>query len=73
VGLLGFPMNLVVNGAPHLHKGQGSVAELLAEFHAAPAMTALMINGEVVRRSGWESVRLAEGDEVELIVAAAGG
>ncbi len=66
-------MNLVVNGAPHPHQGQGTVSELLVEFHAAPAMTALMVNGEVVRRSRWESVRLAEGDEVELIVAAAGG
>ena len=66
-------MNLVVNGEPYPHTGQGTIAELLDEFHAAPAMTALMINGEVVRRSRWESVRLAEGDEVELIVAAAGG
>ena len=66
-------MNLVVNGAPHPHAGQGTIAELLAEFHAVPAMTAVLINGEVARRSGWESVRLAEGDEIELIVAAAGG
>jgi thiamine biosynthesis protein ThiS len=36
-------------------------------------MTAIMINGEVVRRSQWDAVRLAEGDAVELIVAAAGG
>jgi thiamine biosynthesis protein ThiS len=36
-------------------------------------MTAIMVNGEVVRRSRWESIRLAEGDQVELIVAAAGG
>jgi sulfur carrier protein len=66
-------MNLFVNGEPYPHTGQGTIAELLAEFHAAPAMTALMINGEVVRRSRWDSVLLAEGDEVELIVAAAGG
>jgi sulfur carrier protein len=66
-------MNLIVNGAPHLHAGQGTVAELLAEFRAVPAMTALMVNGEVVPRSRWDSVRLAEGDQVELIVAAAGG
>ena len=54
-------------------EGQGTVAELLEELHAAPAMTAVMINGDVVRRSRWESVRLSEGDQVELIVAAAGG
>jgi sulfur carrier protein len=66
-------MDLVVNGAHHPHQGQGTIAELLEEFHAAPAMTAIMVNGEVVRRSRWESIRLAEGDQVELIVAAAGG
>jgi len=66
-------MNLIVNGKPYPHAGQGTISELLEEFHAAPAMTALMINGEVVRRSRWDSVRLAEGDEVEMIVAAAGG
>jgi sulfur carrier protein len=66
-------MNLAVNGSPHIHQGRGTVVELLEELKAVPAMTAIMINGEVVRRSRWEAVRLAEGDEVELIVAAAGG
>jgi len=66
-------MNLVVNGAPYLHGGQGTIAELLAEWRLAPPMTAVMINGEVIRRSQWEPVRLSEGDRVELIVAAAGG
>ncbi len=66
-------MNLVVNGAPHPHRGRGTIAELLEELRAVPAMTAVMINGEVVRRSRWERARLHDGDEVELIVAAAGG
>jgi sulfur carrier protein len=66
-------MNLVVNGDPHPHNGAGTIAELLAEYRLAPAMTAVMINGEVVRRSQWGAVRLSEGDAVELIVAAAGG
>ena len=66
-------MNLVVNGASHTHQGGGTVAELLAEYRLAPAMTALMINGQVFRRSQWNSIELVEGDAVELIVAAAGG
>jgi sulfur carrier protein len=69
----GTAMNLIVNGAPYPHNGRGTIAELLAEHGLAPAMTAIMINGEVVRRSQWDSVGLAEGDAVELIVAAAGG
>jgi len=69
----GMTVNLIVNGAPCPHNGGGSIAELLAECGLAPAMTAIMINGEVIRRSQWDSVRLSEGDAVELIVAAAGG
>ena len=66
-------MNLIVNGSPYPHNGAGTIAALLAENRLAPAMTAVMINGEVVRRSQWDAVRLKEGDAVELIVAAAGG
>ncbi len=66
-------MNLVVNGAPHAHAGRGTIADLLEEFHLAPAMAAIILNGEVVRRSQWDAITLREGDHVELIVAAAGG
>ena len=66
-------MNLIVNGVPYPHQGAGTIAELLAEQRLAPARTAIMINGEVVRRSQWDGVLLTEGDAVELIVAAAGG
>jgi thiamine biosynthesis protein ThiS len=69
----GTAMNLIVNGAPYPHQGAGTIVELLAEHRLAPARTAIMINGEVVRRSQWDGVLLSEGDGVELIVAAAGG
>jgi thiamine biosynthesis protein ThiS len=32
-----------------------------------------MVNGDVVRKSSFDSVRLSDGDHVELIVIAAGG
>ncbi len=66
-------MNLVVNGKPHSHGGGGTLAELFEECHANPAQVAVMINGEVVRRGHWDSVKLAEGDQVEMLVFAAGG
>jgi sulfur carrier protein len=34
---------------------------------------AVAINGEVVRRADWPGVRLAEGDEVEIVKATQGG
>jgi sulfur carrier protein len=66
-------MKLIVNGEAHAHNGHGTVAELLREFQAEPARIALMVNGDVVRRDRWESVRLSEGDQVELLMFAAGG
>jgi thiamine biosynthesis protein ThiS len=66
-------MDLIVNGKPHLHLGGGSIAELLDEIGAKPAMTAVIINSEVVPRSRWAAVRLNEHSKVELLVMAAGG
>ena len=66
-------MNLVVNGKPHSHGGGGTLAELFEECRANPAQVAVMINGEVVRRAQWDSVKLVEGDQVEMLVFAAGG
>lgn len=66
-------MNLVVNGEPHDHKGRGTINELLQECQADPSRTAIMINGDVVLRSQWESVKLSECDHVELLMFAGGG
>ncbi len=66
-------MNLVVNDEPHDHNGRGTIGELLQECQADPSRTAIMINGDVVPRSQWESVRLSEHDHVELLVFAGGG
>jgi thiamine biosynthesis protein ThiS len=66
-------MDLIVNGKPYLHRGCGSIPELLDEIGSTPAMIAVVINCEVVPRSRWAAVRLNEHDEVELLVMAAGG
>jgi sulfur carrier protein len=66
-------MNLVVNDEPHVHNGRGTIGELLQECQADPSRTAIMINGDVVPRSQWESVKLSEHDRVELLVFAGGG
>jgi thiamine biosynthesis protein ThiS len=66
-------MDLVVNGEAYRHNGQGTIAELLRECQAEAGRTAVMVNGEVVRRSLFDSVRLSDGDHVELIMIIAGG
>jgi sulfur carrier protein len=66
-------MNLILNGHPHFHEGYGTLPELLAELRANPLTVAVMINGDVVPRSRWDSARLAERDEVEVLTFSAGG
>jgi thiamine biosynthesis protein ThiS len=66
-------MDLVVNGEAHRHNGQGTVADLLRECQAEAGQTAVMVNGEVVRKSNFDTVRLSDGDRVELIMITAGG
>ena len=66
-------MNLTVNGDSHIHNGMGTLAELLREYNTEPLRTAVMVNGEVIRREKWDGVRLSEGDQVELLTFAAGG
>ena len=66
-------MDLVVNGDVYHHSGQGTIVELLQEYKAEVGRTAIMVNGEVVSKSRLDSVKLSDGDQVELITIAAGG
>lgn len=66
-------MNLLVNGEPHLHGGDGSIDALLEECGANAGRVALMLNGEVVARASWGGTTLKENDRIELLVFAAGG
>ncbi len=66
-------MNLIVNGEAYRHDGHGTLIDLLRECKAEPGRTAVMINGVVVRKSQLDSATLSEGDQVELIMIAAGG
>jgi thiamine biosynthesis protein ThiS len=70
---VGEKMNVYVNGAPHEHRGDGSIAALLEECGANSGRVALMINGAVVARTSWIETIIKENDRIELIVFAAGG
>jgi thiamine biosynthesis protein ThiS len=66
-------MDLVLNGEAYRHTGQATIAALLRECQAEAGRTAVMVNGEVVRKSNFDTVKLLDGDRVELIMIAAGG
>jgi len=66
-------MNLIVNGEKHEHRGDGTVAALLAELGAIPEHTALTANGELVSSKDWKTHLLTDGDTVEVLTFVGGG
>lgn len=66
-------MKLTVNGEPHEHRGAGTIPALVAEIEAELERVAVMINGDIVRRGNFDTVRLREGDTVEILTFAGGG
>lgn len=65
-------IELTVNGES-VEVEDAGLGALLAELGTSPRGVAVAVNGEVVPRSAWESYRLANGDRVEVLSAAAGG
>jgi thiazole synthase len=66
-------MRLTVNGEPHNHTGDKTIEALLKEIGADPRRVVVMINGDVVCREAPASVRLEDGDIVEVLAFAGGG
>ncbi len=66
-------INLIVNGTPHEHSGDGSVAALLTELGANPEHAAVTINGDLVFSRDWKTFALKDGDTVEVLTFVGGG
>jgi sulfur carrier protein len=68
-------MKVAINGTVKEFEHAPKLLELLEASvgPGAPPGVAVAINGEVVRRASWPDVRLAEGDEVEIVKATQGG
>ncbi len=65
-------MNVVVNGEPVVLEEPCSVEQVVRRVTAATEGVAVAVNGEVVRRAAW-AMALQPNDEVEILVATAGG
>ena len=66
-------MNVIVNGEPAELADDATTAAAVRLLTSAVSGIAVAVNGEVVRRSDWESTRLADGDQVEVLTAVQGG
>ncbi|HYM87229.1 MAG TPA: sulfur carrier protein ThiS [Pseudoxanthomonas sp.] len=62
-----------MNGLSRSFPGPLNIARLIEELELKGKRIALECNGEIVPRSQFEHVALADGDALEIVVAVGGG
>ncbi|MBI5329693.1 MAG: sulfur carrier protein ThiS [Betaproteobacteria bacterium] len=66
-------MSLLVNGHAHQFPAPLTIAELLESLGLTGKRVAVDRNGEIVPKSQHADVRVADGDQLEIVVAVGGG
>lgn len=66
-------ITLSINGQPKRFSGPLNVRRLVDALDLTGKRCAVERNGEIVPRSQFEAVELADGDEIEVVVAVGGG
>jgi thiazole synthase len=66
-------ITIMLNGAPRRVAAGTALAELVAGLGLEPGRVAVERNLEIVPRSGWNLVSLAEGDRIEIVHFVGGG
>ena len=66
-------MEVTINGVPTRVTDGTTVAALVATRAEGHSRVAVARNGEVVPRGAWADTAVASGDELEMLVAVAGG
>ena len=66
-------ISLAVNGKPYSHRGDGTLAALLAELGLTGKPLAVLVNDQVVGARRRRSLKLRDGDRVEMLTFAGGG
>ncbi len=66
-------MNVIINGTVRELPGGAAVGDAVRLVTTAAAGVAVAVNDEVVTRAAWDTVALADGDQVEILTAVQGG
>jgi len=66
-------MNVMVNGKPMVLEAGTTVEGLLALLRVPRQFTAVAVNREITPKSEYGSVKLSEGDKVEIVRPMGGG
>jgi sulfur carrier protein len=67
------PIKVTLNGAPREFPAPLTFAQLLQDMELAGKRLAVERNGEIVPRSRLAEATLADGDQIELVIAVGGG
>ena len=67
------PVRILVNGAPREFARPPTVAQFLDELELAGKRLAIERNGEIVPRSRFAEAAIADGDNIEVVIAVGGG
>lgn len=66
-------MNITLNGKPQQLEQVNTIAELIAFLGYQGKRIAVEANGDIVPKSQHGNISLAEGDQIEIVVAVGGG
>ncbi|PLC52863.1 thiamine biosynthesis protein ThiS [Pollutimonas nitritireducens] len=66
-------MNITLNGKPLQLEHASTIAELIAFLGYQGKRIAVEANGDIVPKSQHGNTTLAEGDQIEIVVAVGGG
>ncbi|SHH07924.1 sulfur carrier protein ThiS [Pollutimonas bauzanensis] len=66
-------MNITLNGTPRHLEQVNTIAELIAFLGYQGKRIAVEANGDIVPKSRHGDTALADGDEIEIVVAVGGG
>lgn len=66
-------MTITLNGDPFEADGPITIAELLAQLSIDPRRVAVEHNLVVLKRATFDTTRIAEGDQVEIVNFVGGG
>lgn len=64
---------LTINGLPQSFTAPLNVSSLLEQLAIQGKRIALERNGEIIPRSQFDAVELADGDALEIVIAVGGG
>lgn len=66
-------MEIVINGTAHQVPEGTSLDRAVVLISGSATGIAVAVNGDLVRRVSWPQVKLAPGDQIEVLTAVQGG